>query len=77
MPPGEYFLSVEPSADTQTNRVPFSVKVRSGGLFVSNLIVMILLVLFYPAMLFWRRYTFEAERWSGADGGYPWERSDS
>ena len=77
VPPGEYFLSVEPSADAQTNRVPFSVKVRSGGLFVSNLIVMLLLVLFYPAMLFWRRYTFEAERWSGADGGYPWERSDS
>ncbi|TCO88811.1 uncharacterized protein DUF4178 [Chthoniobacter flavus] len=76
VPPGEYFLSVEPSVDTQTTRVPFSVIVRSGGVFASNFIVMLLCVLFYPAMLFWRRHTFEAERWSEADGGYPWQRND-
>jgi len=76
VPPGEYFLSVEPGVDTQTTRVPFSVRVRSGGLFASNFIVMLLCVLFYPAMLFWRRHTFEAERWSEADGGYPWQRND-
>lgn len=74
VPPGEYFLAIEPSTDDQTTRMPFSVHVRSGGLFASNLIVMLLLVLFYPGMLLWRRYTFEAERWSEASGGYPWER---
>ena len=74
VPPGEYYLTIEPSTDPQSSRaqVPFSVRVQGGGLFASNLIVMLGLVLFYPGMLLWRRHTFEIERWQDA-GGYPWE----
>jgi hypothetical protein len=76
VPAGEYYLTVEPGADPQLQRLPFSVRVQAGGLFESNLIVMLGLVLFYPGMLLWRRHTFERERWEDADG-HPWERSGS
>jgi uncharacterized protein (DUF983 family) len=67
IPPGEYYLTLEASADPQVNRLPFDVRVQAGGLFASNFIVVLGLVLFYPAMLLWRRYSFEKERWSDAD----------
>ena len=76
IPPGEYFLAVEPTADPQIRSLPFTVSVQAGGIYASNFIVMLGLVLFYPAMLLWRRHTFERERWEDSDS-YPWERSDS
>jgi len=67
VPAGEYFLTVEPSADAKINRLPFTVRVKSGGVFFGNCIVVLLLVLFYPIMLLWRRYLREKERWSESD----------
>jgi hypothetical protein len=67
VPAGEYFLTIEPSADAKINRLPFTVRVKSGGVFFGNCIVVLFLVMFYPIMLLWRRYLREKERWSESD----------
>ena len=67
VPNGEYYLTIEPSADEKINKLPFTVRVKSGGVFFGNCIVVLLLVLFYPIMLLWRRYLREKERWSESD----------
>jgi hypothetical protein len=67
VPAGEYFLTVEPSADAKINRLPFTVRVKSGGVFFGNCIVVLVLVMFYPIMLLWRLYRREKERWSDSD----------
>jgi hypothetical protein len=67
VPAGEYFLTIEPSMEAKTSRLPFTVRVKSGGVFFGNCIVVLLLVLFYPIMLLWRRYLREKERWSESD----------
>ncbi len=67
VPPGEYFLTIEPSADPSITTMPFTVSVRAGGLFNLNFILMILPVLAYPAFLLWRRQAFEARRWAESD----------
>ena len=67
VPAGEYFLTVEPSADAKIDRLPFKVHVKSGGAFFGNCIVVLFLVLFYPIMLLWRFYLREKERWSESD----------
>jgi hypothetical protein len=73
IPPGEYFLAIDPDADPQIQSLPFTVRVEAGGVYASNFIVMLGLVMFYPAMLLWRRHTFERERWEDSDS-HPWER---
>ena len=67
VPAGEYFLTVEPSADAKIDRLPFTVHVKSGGAFFGNCIVVLFLVMFYPIMLLWRGYLREKERWSESD----------
>jgi hypothetical protein len=61
--PGEYFLTVEPTADPQAAAIDYRLRVKSGGVYGSNLIVMLALVGFYPVMLLWRSHSFEKERW--------------
>jgi hypothetical protein len=67
VPDGEYFLTIEPSADATIKRLPFTVRVKSGGVFFGNCIVVLFLVMFYPIMLLWRFYLREKERWSESD----------
>jgi hypothetical protein len=67
VPAGEYFLTVEPSADAKIDRLPFTVRVKTGGVFFGNCIVVLILVMFYPIMLLWRFYLREKERWSDSD----------
>jgi Domain of unknown function (DUF4178) len=67
VPDGEYFLTIESSADAKIDKLPFTVRVRSGGVFFGNCIVVLFLVMFYPIMLLWRRYHREKERWSESD----------
>jgi ribosomal protein S27AE len=67
VPEGEYFLTVEPSADAKIDRLPFTVRVKSGGVFFGNCIVVLFLVMFYPVMLLVRFYLREKERWSDSD----------
>jgi hypothetical protein len=67
VPAGEYFLTIEPSADTKIDRLPFTVRVKSGGVFFGNCIVVLLLVMFYPIMVLWRGIRREKARWSESD----------
>lgn len=67
VPPGTYFLTIEPSAEANITRMRFDVRVRSGGTFNSNLLIMLALVLVYPAVLLFRRSRFEAARWEESD----------
>ena len=67
VPNGEYYLTIEPSADEKINKLPFTVRVKSGGVFFGNCIVVLILVMFYPIMLLLRRYLREKERWSESD----------
>jgi hypothetical protein len=67
VPEGEYYLTIEPSADEKIKKLSFTVHVKSGGVFFGNCIVVLLLVMFYPIMLLWRGYLREKERWSESD----------
>jgi hypothetical protein len=67
IPPGEYYLTIEPSADAKIDRLPFTVRVKSGGVFFGNCLVVVILVLFYPIMVWWRGVRREKERWSESD----------
>jgi len=67
VPAGEYFLTIEPSADPKVQKLPFTVRVKTGGVFNSNFILMLGLVLLYPAILLWRKSTFEKARWADSD----------
>jgi hypothetical protein len=67
VPEGEYYLTIEPSADEKIKKLSFTVHVKSGGVFFGNCIVVLLLVMFYPIMLLWRGYLREKQRWSDSD----------
>lgn len=67
VPPGEYFVVVEPSAAASLSHIPFTIQVRGGGVFNSNFVLMLVLVLLYPAYLFWRASQFEKARWTESD----------
>ena len=70
VPPGEYYLSVDPDAAPGISRMPFTVRVRQGGVFASNFLMSLALVLCYPLYILWRRYAFERSRWSESDYHY-------
>jgi len=67
VPAGEYFLTIEPSADAKIDKLPFTVRVKSGGVFFGNCIVVLFLVMFYPIMLLWRFNRREVARWNESD----------
>ncbi|MEY2563428.1 MAG: hypothetical protein QOH88_1621 [Verrucomicrobiota bacterium] len=69
IPPGEYFLTIEPSADAKISSLPFTVRAQSGGVFFANYLVVLLAVMFYPIMIWWRGVRREKERWSDSDFG--------
>jgi hypothetical protein len=47
--------------------MPFTVRVRAGGVFNSNFFLMLGLIMIYPSILIWRRYRFEERRWEQSD----------
>ncbi|MDP9004079.1 MAG: hypothetical protein M3N12_04735, partial [Verrucomicrobiota bacterium] len=67
IPPGEYYLTIEPSAEEKIDQLPFTVRAQSGGVFFGNYLVVLLLVMFYPIMVWWRGVCREKERWSESD----------
>jgi len=67
IPPGEYFLTIEPSADAKIDQLPFTIRAQSGGVFFGNYLVALILVMFYPIMIWWRGVRREKERWSDSD----------
>ena len=67
IPPGEYYLTIEPSADPAVTRMPFHIALTSGGVFWSNYFFGLLFILAYPIYLLVRRSSFETQRWGASD----------
>jgi hypothetical protein len=67
VPPGEYYLAVEPAADAAITKMPFQLKLTRGGLYWSNFVLVLLAVNFYPLYLLLRRRSFERSRWADSD----------
>jgi hypothetical protein len=75
VPTGEYFLSVETTADAGIRTMPLDLRVIRGGLFWSNFFLMLGLVCVYPITVLIRRNLFERSRWSESDYS-PYASSD-
>jgi Domain of unknown function (DUF4178) len=67
VPPGQYYLTIEPGADPSLARMPYHVKVSCGGVFVSNYILGLMLILAYPFYLLVRKIGFDNRRWAESD----------
>lgn len=67
VPPGRYFLTLDADAEPKVSTMPFDIQVRRGGLFVSNFILVLMIICAYPAWVFIRRLRFESSRWSQSD----------
>jgi hypothetical protein len=67
VPPGEYYLTIEPGADPALPRMPYHVVLSSGGVFWSNYFLGLLLIAAYPVYLLMRRGGFETLRWGESD----------
>ncbi len=67
VPRGTYFLRIDSAADPSVRELPFSVRVRTGGVFWSNFFASVLAILLYPAWVLWRRHAFERRRWAESD----------
>ena len=62
--PGQYVLTIEPSADRSIQKMPFAVYISRGGVFQSNFLLCLGLILLYPLFLLGRGLSFEQKRWS-------------
>jgi len=67
VPPGRYFLRIEPEVDPSLPLIPYTVEVRRD-VPVFGIYAIALLALLVPALVIsWRSYTFERSRWSESD----------
>jgi hypothetical protein len=67
VPPGHYFLRIEPEVDPTLPRIPYTVQVRRD-VPVFEIYGLALLALLVPVLaISWRAYTFERSRWSESD----------
>jgi len=67
VPPGKYFLRIEPEVDPSLPLIPYTVGVRRD-VPVFGIYGIALVALLVPVLLIsWRAYTFERSRWSESD----------
>jgi hypothetical protein len=67
VPPGHYFLRIEPEVDPSLPLIPYSVEVRRD-VPVFGIYGIAFLALLVPVLVIsWRAYTFERSRWSESD----------
>jgi hypothetical protein len=67
VPPGRYFLRIEPEVDPALPFIPYTVEVRRD-VPVFGIYGIAFLALLVPALaIAWRSYTFERSRWSESD----------
>jgi hypothetical protein len=67
VPPGHYYLRVEPETDPKTPRVDYTIIVRRD---VPNMIYYLIAALVIPLpaiFIIWRQYKFEYQRWQESD----------
>ena len=65
--PGQYYLTIESTADPAVRAMPFSVAVKRDVVVWSNFWIALVLVLLYPFYCWMRSYTFERARWLESD----------
>lgn len=67
VPPGQYYLRIEPEVDPAVRAISYSVQVRRDvpvfGIYGIGFIALLL----PPLLLSWRSYAFERSRWSESD----------
>jgi len=77
IPPGTYYLTVDPDMSTETPvAVRDSIEVTSGGTGWSNFVMVMIYLIIFPFFTRLRRAAFEAKRWSESDHA-PESSSDS
>jgi hypothetical protein len=67
VPAGEYYLEIDPEADPSAVQIPYTVNVQTGGVFASNFILTLLIILAWPAFILYRRHAWEKARWEESD----------
>jgi hypothetical protein len=67
VPAGEYYLQLDPDADPALPGVDYTVRVETGGTFVSNFLLSLLAVSLYPVFVWLRRRAWESARWAESD----------
>ncbi len=65
--PGQYRLTIEPSAAPEVTSVPYTIRISRGGVYQSNFILCLVLILLYPLYLGLRSSRFEQTRWADSD----------
>lgn len=69
VPPGRYYLRVEPE-DGDAQKFSYYIKLRRGVPQWLPVFLVLLVLLFPPLIAYWRRYSFEVDRWAESD--HPW-----
>jgi len=68
VPAGRYHLNVYPA--TENNRpVSFSLRVTEHTSLTSNVVLLVLFLLLWPALVYWRHSAHEQKRWEQSDFG--------
>lgn len=69
VPAGTYRLLIDAESDqfAKDGQLPFNLTLRRGVNEMSNLWIALLLIAIYPAIVLFRRWSFESQRWSNSD----------
>ncbi|ESQ82427.1 hypothetical protein AEAC466_17555 [Asticcacaulis sp. AC466] len=69
VPAGRYHLVIDAETDqfSKDGQLPFSLTVRRGLSEWSNLWIALLLIAIYPAIVLFRQWSFESQRWANSD----------
>jgi hypothetical protein len=77
IPPGQYYLTIDASADPALRQIPFHVAVVRDVAVWSNFWFALGLIVFFPLYCAIRGYSFENKRWADSDfSPYPTVTSD-
>ncbi len=67
VPKGRYFLRADIDADPALKKFDYQIMIKDGIIPLFNLILALFLVLCIPIFAYWRKWSFEVERWSESD----------
>jgi hypothetical protein len=67
VPPGEYYLDLDPDADPSLPSISYTVSADAGGLFFSNFFLTLVVICAWPLFIFLRQRAWEATRWAESD----------
>jgi hypothetical protein len=75
VPAGEYVMRLQPQWEGNQRPSRYQVTVRNGVARVYQALLALLAIAAWPAIVAWRKFRFEMERWSESD--HPWVTSES